>query len=281
MLKIHFLNVGHGDCTLIELPAQGNMGERLMMIDIDYCKSLSDDEATPASSGVTLEALKAAMLSTQSFEDYYRSLLVDPYDYYSDNLKTKYPSIFRYIQTHPDMDHMSGLHRFFWQEAVPLWNFWDIAHTKEKDEDDFSSGQYSYLDWLVYQLLGQGKGPNETTHKALQKHRSHTGDYWTGDNIEILSPTPELLEQCNDDGTSWNNASYVLKISYGGRSVILGGERAEGPAWESMLADAKHLLTCDILKAAHHGRESGHHAGVLDVMDPDYVICSVGKNERP
>ena len=36
-LVAHFLNVGHGDCTFIELPSG-----RLMMIDINNSKSLPE-----------------------------------------------------------------------------------------------------------------------------------------------------------------------------------------------------------------------------------------------
>ena len=75
-----------------------------------------------------------------SWEDYYRSLLVDPYDYYQANFAGK--EIFRYLQTHPDMDHMSGLYRFFWQERVPPVNFWDVGHAKACEEKDFDSSPY-------------------------------------------------------------------------------------------------------------------------------------------
>jgi len=37
MLTLHFLNVGHGDCTFIELSSG-----RLMMIDINNSKSLPE-----------------------------------------------------------------------------------------------------------------------------------------------------------------------------------------------------------------------------------------------
>lgn len=51
MMKIHFLNVGHGDCTIVEFPSG-----RLMMIDINNSKSLpeADEEALAESKGVSL-----------------------------------------------------------------------------------------------------------------------------------------------------------------------------------------------------------------------------------
>src|SRR5205823_5969998 len=80
------------------------------------------------------------------------------------------------------------------------------------------------------------------------------------------------------DSEEFNDCSYVLKLTYGRRSVILPGD-AEEPAWKSMLADlGPSALACDILKAAHHGRDSGFYQPAVEAMNPEIVICSVGKN---
>ena len=107
--------------------------------------------------------------------------------------------------------------------------------------------------------------------------RGARGQFWTDDYIDILSPTNELISACNADGEGYNDCSYVLKITYAGRTVILPGD-AEGPAWESMLAAFRAGdLKCDVLKASHHGRDSGYHEEAVSAMSPDIVICSVGK----
>jgi beta-lactamase superfamily II metal-dependent hydrolase len=176
------------------------------------------------------------------------------------------------------MDHMSGLHRFFWQEKVSLGNFWDTPHKKELDEQSFDSNRYSYLDWQVYQKLRIGAGPTKATdgHKVINAWRNDARSYWEEDGIQILSPTPELVADCEESG-DYNNCSYVLKISHAGREIILPGD-AEGPVWASILEhyDASDI-SCDILKAAHHGRQSGYHKDAVETMDPKVVICSVGK----
>jgi competence protein ComEC len=277
-LVLHFLNVGHGDCTFVELPSG-----RLMMIDINKSKSLPWDDmvALAAASHVdVLEFSRSAVLKGgRSWEDYYKSLLVDPYDYYQEKFTGR--EIFRYLQTHPDMDHMGGLFRFFVQEQVPLVNFWDVAHAKTFTKEDFESSPYDYGDWLAYDLLRDGSTfkdgkvvPNH--HKVLKNVRGDFGQYWTDDTIRVLSPTGDLVTDCNSSG-SYNNCSYVVKISYGGRSVILPGD-AEEASWKSMLdALSVNTLACDILKAAHHGRKSGYYQPAVEAMDPQIVICSVGK----
>lgn len=270
-LKIHFLNVGHGDCTFIELPSG-----RLMMIDINNSKSLPEEDqlALAARSDMSLWEFKSVRASGMSWAQYYESLLVDPMDYYDANFSGQV--IWRYVQTHPDMDHLSGLHRFFWQGKVPLNNFWDTGNAKELDSDDFTHSPHSELDWKTYQALRRGLGPDNDTHTVLNLVRDDEGSYWSDDNVTILSPTAELAEQCNRDGR-YNNISYVIRIDYGGRRIILPGD-AEASAWESILDDCgENALSCDLLKASHHGRESGFHQEAAEAMDPSLVVCSVGK----
>jgi competence protein ComEC len=274
-LKLHFLNVGHGDCTFVELPSG-----RLMMVDINNSKSLPETDVAALASRQGLSVYdfryRSLFKGERSWEAYYKSLLVDPTDYYRQHFSVR--SVFRYIQTHPDMDHMSGLHRFFWQERVPLENFWDVGHEKELNEEDFANSPYSWQDWLVYSLLRLGRGPDNSEHKVIKNLRGAEGQYWTDDNIEVLSPSKELIDDCNACD-EFNDCSYVLKINYGSRSVILPGD-AEAAAWSSMLDDLKpDTLSCDALKAAHHGRESGYHEDAVDAMSPEIVICSVG--EKP
>ncbi len=253
-----------------------------MMVDINNSKSLpeKDVEALAEDSGLSVYSFRNLPLKEgRSWEDYYKSLLVDPHTYYQEKFAGK--EVFRYVQTHPDMDHMSGLHRFFWQERVPLSNFWDVAHSKECDESDFESSHYSYLDWLVYKILRSGHGPKEedgepNEHKVLNLLRDDSGSFWEEDGIEILSPTDTLIQEC-DKSLKFNNCSYVLRLSYGGRKVILPGD-AERPAWQSILDHCTaNGLQCDILKAAHHGRQSGFHQESVNAMAPTVVICSVGK----
>lgn len=280
MMRFHFLNVGHGDCTFVELP-----DGKLMLVDINNSKSLPEEDVQALAALHGIQAYDFARpgsysaLLAKSWEEYYKELLVDPVDYYKANFSNK--DIFRYVQTHPDMDHMSGLHRLFWQERVKLWNFWDNEHTKEKKEEDFENSPHSYIDWLVYELLRAGRGPddlngNEVTHKVMKNKRHHTGDYWTGHGMKVLSPTPELVSQANEC-EKWNDASYVLRFEHGGRSVILAGD-AEQAAWSSVVENVHaDNLNCDILKAAHHGRESGFHEDAVDAMNPSAVVCSIGK----
>jgi competence protein ComEC len=269
-LDIHFLNVGHGDCTIIDFPSG-----HLSMIDINNSKSLpmSDEIALAEERGISLSMFKSAAPGKMSWEDYYRSLLVDPAEYFSEHFGGR--SLFRYVQSHPDMDHMSGLCRLFWQVKVNLENFWDITHAKEWDEDTFDKSRYDWDDLLVYRRMRKGYIQDDNTHRVIHNVQGDQGDYWTQDGITVLAPTAELIAAC-DTKENWNNASQVLAVQYAGRKVILAGD-SEVECWDSIEDYAGDWLKCDILKAAHHGRLSGYSESATDIMDPAIVVCSVGK----
>lgn len=87
-VEIHFLNVGHGDCTYVE-----HDSGRLTMIDINNSKTLpeADEQALAEASGVPLAVFKGAGVvhGKLSWEDYSQSLLVDPYEYFEGKLKLR------------------------------------------------------------------------------------------------------------------------------------------------------------------------------------------------
>lgn len=267
-VTVHLLNVGHGDCTFIE-----HESGRLTMIDINNSKSLplEDEIALAADKRISLNTFRGQGIKMaagqRSWESYYRSLLVDPVDYYTANFAGR--SIFRYIQTHPDMDHLSGLCRFFWQEGIELQNMWDIDHDKTFEGTDSN-------DWLVYELMRGGHLDGGRTHKVLRISRGDTASYWDEDGLQVWGPDENLVDGCNEL-QSWNNASYVLRLEYGGRKFVFPGD-AEALAWDAV---EEHVGTgnmpCDLLKAAHHGRNSGYYDSAVTAMDPYLVFCSVGK----
>ena len=265
-LEIHFVNVGHGDCTIIKHPSG-----RITVIDINNSKALPEEVEADlrAHHGVgQIEWIaKREKLSGLSFEDHYKSLLDDPVDFLAETYPGEMP--FRYIQTHPDMDHMGGLSRLL--VDLPPQVFWDTSNRKERAEEGFDKGPHDFADWNAYQEVRGGTSP-----QVLNNLRGAWRNYWDEDAIEVLAPTQELLDSAND-AEKWNRSSYVLRVSHAGRSVLLPGD-ADVNTWESIdEALDKDDLNSAILKAAHHGRESGYHEASVEKIDPDVVICSVGK----
>lgn len=278
MAVIHFLNVGHGDCTII----QHNDG-KLTVIDINNGSTDMDDESVKeiveasenSQSLLLLENLwKSGLYSEASLLKAagYQIGLTNPISYLNTRLPTA--TIFRYIQTHPDLDHMRGLADL--AEGRDIVNFWDVPNSKPWGGSELRKGDKR--DWDAYKELGSGTYP-----KVMHLTRGSKGKYFNeGDEtqmchgISILSPTSVHSKNC-DEIEDWNGMSYVLKYQTGGKTIIFGGD-AEDSAWENIVANYDEKdLKCDILKASHHGRDNGYFQEAVKIMAPDYTIVSVGK----
>jgi beta-lactamase superfamily II metal-dependent hydrolase len=277
VLRVHFLNVGHGDCTFIEFPSG-----RKALIDINNSKKLDEETAK--------ELYKEAGFSEQEASIFFEKFgflrnyvkegvnFVDPIDPIEDYLKPQGyldDNIFRLIITHPDMDHMSGLNRLL-QEGTPIISFWDTSNSKSVSKEDCEKSNYDYDDWLTYQELRK----SEANPNCLHNFKGYDS-YFYGfqelhwDKIRILSPTPEIALDANET-QNWNAHSYILCIEYAGHKIMLGGD-AEQEIWDDLaVSDSDLLKDVSILKAPHHGRKSGYSSKAVKIMNPLWTVCSVG-----
>jgi beta-lactamase superfamily II metal-dependent hydrolase len=261
-MTLHFLNVGNGDCTIIELP-DGN----LMMVDI--CNG----------GGTNWE-------------------FTDPIHHLERLSRSR--SIFRYVQTHPDMDHMDGLAAL--ASKYFITNFWDTANNKPRP--DFSS-PYSKgkpEDWDAYQKLRcaarhyyrslspvklQGVGKFKLRRAARHYYRSLSPvklqrvgkcPY----ELFVLHPTQQAVRDANHAG-EWNNAAYVLLLKEGGFKALIAGDIDDG-VWEELYdwvssdSDARSLVSgIWVFKVSHHGRRSGYcGAKWLKLTNPKEIVISKG-----
>ena len=200
--------------------------------------------------------------------------ITDPIEF----LKKTYPDqqLFRFILTHPDLDHMRGLKRL--HENVGFVNFWDTANTKPAP--NAFKGTADQEDWRFYQALRKGQIGGPAVHNftrgssAYAFAREENGNLG-GDNIEILSPSIELVNDCNRTEKS-NDLSLVLRVRHNTRSILLPGD-AEEAAWTNMVAHYGRALKSDYLKASHHGRDSGYYREALNLIDPRITFVSVGR----
>ena len=191
-------------------------------------------------------------------------------------------SIFRYIQTHPDMDHLDGIKAFF-EEFAPV-NFWDTNNSKEMESSSWENSPYSKEDWNFYKGLRDGNPSEDPRRLALLS--GDTGPYWndpgvgagSGDGLHILAPTPALVLEANisDD---YNRCSYVILYSTEGRRVVFAGD-SHDRTWEHILENhAEHLHDIDLLIAPHHGRDSDRSYEFLDVLRPKLTLFGNAPSE--
>lgn len=253
---IHFLNVKEGDCTLI----QHKSGRNTL---IDICNGNSED------------VFKCGTMDESFYGNFnQKSHPVNPIEYLKKfNIKT----IFRFILTHPDMDHMDGIKRLF--REFDVINFWDTGNNKEIDENDFY-GQYNKNDWSFYQSLRNNDDYNKLYLTNNCSNPYYNMDYYggRGDSLYILSPTQKLINYANIY-QEYNELSYVILYLMGSRKIIFAGDSGE-EAWDSILNKYHNdIRDIDILLAPHHGRKSGGNDYYLDILKPKLTLFGNAKSK--
>lgn len=255
MPRIHCLNVRLGACYIIQ-----HGSGRVSVIDVN--------------SAYTPETTKAAHFSLA--ENYEKRWTPAPGNFQQkddpDNPiaylhKIGVSSIFRFILTHPDMDHMGGIKDLF-AEFSP-GNFWDTANTKEIEESSFSTRRKLGEDWKFYMNL---RDTNPTTDpRRLLYHSGDNNDYYKQDGLQILAPTKKLMEIANE-ADNWNDASYVILYRSANKKILFSGD-SEDLTWAHILTNWKEAVSdVDVLIAPHHGRDSGRNYDFLDVVKPRLTI---------
>jgi len=260
---VHFLNVRDGDCSIIQ-HATG----RVTVIDVCNARA-----RTPQVKALDEALAKAAIRGNFNQKDY----PVNPIAYLE---QLGITSIFRFISTHPDMDHLDGIRALF--AAFPPTNFWDTGNDKKMGS--WEGSRYDEADWRLYRSIRDGTiddGP-----KRLVLYAGESGKYWSrgddgegGDGLQILAPTPHLISGANSSGDH-NDGSYVILYRSAGGRVIFAGD-SHDDTWEYILENyADDVKDVDLLIAPHHGRKSGRSYKFLDAVNPTLTLFGNASSEH-
>ena len=261
MSVIHFLNVQNGDCNIIE----HNSG-RVSVIDVCYArKEIINEECSQEDSGLIMNSTISGNYRQKEHPE-------NPIRYLKKVVNCS--SIFRYIQTHPDMDHMDGIKDLF--EEFDVLNLWDTKNNKKISSVDFN--KYRKEDWDYYQDVRKSK----SEPKVLHLTDNSKGEFYcckNGDDLFILAPSEDLIKEANKT-EDYNELSYVLLYKTGNKKIIFAGDSGE-KAWNYILENYKSLVSnVDVLLAPHHGRKTGGNDEYLDVLKPKLTLFGNAESEH-
>lgn len=156
------------------------------------------------------------------------------------------------ILTHADADHLGGL--------PELLNRYQILNVMDSGFDHTTALYEAWETQLErHSLLPQ---------TAAQQQRWHLGK---GAILEVIAPADTSFEKLNSN-------SVVLQLRYGQFCALLTGD-IEADA-ERYLVEQDLLTECQVLKAAHHGSKTSSTQAFLDVVRPNYVLISAGRENR-
>ena len=269
MSTVHFLNVCDGDCSIIQ-----HGSGRVSVIDV--CNGKTSTQR------IIAEALRIPTVSqyaakTAAVRGNYgmRDRPTDPVAYIQ---KLGIKNIFRFILTHPDMDHLDGFKALC--DEIGIQNFWDSGARKKKPP--FGVGRYKEEDWDHYVKVRDGKaGVTVVTPGAGSRfqfaNRGEPED--RGDCLHVVSPNAELIIAGNLSQDP-NDASYVLVYRSAGGRIVFPGD-AHDKTWEYVLEHHESLVkNCAVLIAPHHGRASGRCYDFLDTLNPTLTLFGCANSEH-
>jgi competence protein ComEC len=250
MAKVHLLTVGVGDCTIIE----HNSGH-VSMIDICGGNRLIKEA----------EARLIEMLESPRGNYAMCKKPTNPIEYLTSLGVT---SLFRFILSHPDMDHLDGFNNLL--DEIPIYNFWDSGARKEKP--DFEGSPYDEKDWDRYVKVRDGNeaGITVVTPKAGSRfkyaNKKEDGSNG-GDALYIAAPSSRMISDANESQV-FNDASYIISYWSSGGRLVFPGDAHDG-SWEYAIENHKDdIENCSFLLAPHHGRKSDRDFGYLNTVKP-------------
>ncbi len=258
MPRVHFLNVKNGDCSIIQ-----HGSGRVSVLDVNCAV------AEPIKLSCNYKAYSESVEREPVPGNFGRKHYPDnPIAYLN---KIGVSSIFRFILTHPDMDHLDGIKDLF--ESFHVSNFWDTNNTKNCTPESFGRRADLRRHWQFYTSLRDGGDSRRRVYTSGQSY-----DYFKGDGLKILAPTPALIADANRRG-NWNDASYVILYKSGGKKILFCGD-SEDKTWEHILKTwPLSVADVDVLIAPHHGRKSGRDYSFLNVVNPKLVIFGNADSE--
>lgn len=158
------------------------------------------------------------------------------------------------VATHPDADHIGGL--------PDVLERYRVSYILESGRIGDSS-QSDRLEAL------QAKEQGLTEIVARKDMRIHLGG---GAYADVLHPEDNVAKL---PGT--NDASVILRLVFGDTEFMLTGD---APSWVEtrLVTEYGEKLRSDVLKAGHHGSKTSTSEAWLDVVDPQVVVVSAGKD---
>lgn len=182
--------------------------------------------------------------------------------------ESKGKGISRFISTHPDEDHISGLKEY--HEKFNILNFYRV------DNEASKSGEESE-DFKMYKTLrGDSKKSFELKKGCRRRWMNDSDEERKGSGLFCLWPIVSnekyqaALKEAAE-GKSPNNISPAIKYSSAGFSFLWMGDMETDMQEEfDKKVDNDHVT---VVFAPHHGRQSGHiPSSLMGKLTPKLVV---------
>lgn len=152
------------------------------------------------------------------------------------------------VGTHPHEDHIGGMDDIINNFDIETYMMPDVLSTTKTFEEVLTDLSNNNLTYLV---------PKE------------------GSSYDLGSADVKII-YVGEEGGDLNDASVVLKLTYGDNSFLFTGDATSNV--EEELLESNANIKSDVLKVAHHGSDYSSTNEFIDAVNPEYAVISVGKN---
>ncbi len=249
-LAVHFLDVGQGDCIIIELP--------------DGKKAIIDAGGDEANTTQTDCETKIV----QSIDE----LKIKTFDYM--------------ILSHSDEDHVEFMVTVL--EKYDVKQIYRPAFNSSIERDSNINPQYGTIETKIYNkfviaVQEEQKQGASVEFNLGKKQIDGVGykfdifgvseDWYLKDKVGASVTDPKIKNKVSPMVLlSYNSEEDVRRIMFTGDAEGKGGNNGES----LFLNGYKDNIDIDLLKIGHHGSESSASTEFLQRLDPEYAVISVG-----
>lgn len=113
------------------------------------------------------------------------------------------------------------------------------------------------------------------SNKGLKFTQAKPGEeFYLGDvQFKVLAPNNEKYDDIN-------NYSIVLKATYKNTTFMFTGDAEKEIEKEILDKYEKDIRNIDVLKVAHHGGKTSSTSEFINIVNPEYSIICVGKDNK-
>ena len=249
VLNIHFVDVGQGDCIIIEFP-----DGKTMIIDAgnDYTKV--ETKIADFTEAIGVESFDY-MLLTHADADHVGSM-----DYVFENYAVKHVFRPNVLSTHASAESLN--------DGINV-GFTNSAGGKESS----SKAYYNFLFGL--------QNEQDCTDEVFDKDSDFYGTY-VNDTVELTYKFDFLTPVLDGESAKYKNAndySPIALLTYNGTSILFTGDAEEEMEEEFVNYYRGNYPDCDLIKIGHHGSESSSSLAFLNAVRPEYAVIQCGVNK--
>jgi beta-lactamase superfamily II metal-dependent hydrolase len=246
-LKVHFIDVGQGDCIAIRFPD----GKKMLV-----------DSGTKSSATSLVSYLKS--------------------NFFADG-DTRFDYL---LLTHSDADHSGGMVTICDEfEISKIFRpYIYCVYTKKvnnetvtlMDETDGNKTGKNICESATYYNTIKAFNDETTDIVFTDLTVMNTTQKIEGDgySIDFYAPTQNYITK--SAGTAINDFSPIMVLNYNGKKIMLTGDASTTSEENAM--KAADLPDVDVLKVGHHGSATSSGQEFLEKVKPEYAIISVGAN---